>query len=387
MISKTTMKNIIILLLIACASSVFAQTEDCELTLGKAEDEFTAGHFYIIPSLLNNCLSSFSKEQRQRAYVLLSETYLLLDDPIGAKQSYLQLLNANPEFLPDTATHPIDLIYLSRRFTSTAIFSWYAKIGSNVSPIRVIYDRDAFGQSDAKEEYSLMAGYHAGIGGDYYLTEKIGARAELNFILTGFKHASSNYFNSTLHGTSDRKEVTNRQSWISLPLMMTFSDDLGKYRPYAYAGYAFHYLLTDRANIITMDQKPGSSETVENNQESPTYDFIYKRNRFNQSILAGGGLKVKVGLDFLFVDVRYTMGLKNIVNPKGDYGDYEKFSGNEQLTSTEFLRTLEPIAVYSHVEDYFRMDNFSISFGFIRPLYKPRELKNARTKSVLRRMK
>jgi hypothetical protein len=381
------MKNIIILLLIACASSVFAQTEDCELTLNKAEDEFAAGHFYIIPSLINNCLSSFSKEQRQRAYLLLSETYLLLDDPIGAKQSYLQLLNANPKFLPDTATHPIDLIYFSRRFTATAIFSWYAKIGSNVSPIRVIYDRDAFGQTDAKEEYNLMAGYHAGVGGDYYLTEKIGVRAELNFLFTGFKHASSNYFNSTLYGTSDRKEVTNRQSWISLPLMLTFSDDLGKYRPYAYAGYAFHYLLTDRANIITMDQKPGSSENVENNQESPTYDFIYKRNRFNQSILAGGGLKVKVGLDFLFVDVRYNMGLKNIVNPKGDYGDYENFSGNEQLNSTEFLRTLEPIALYSHVEDYFKMDNFSLSFGFIRPLYKPRELKNARTKSVLRRMK
>jgi hypothetical protein len=380
-------KKIFVLLLIAVNVQVFAQTEDCELTLSKAEDEFAAGHFYIIPSVLNNCLSSFTKEQRQRAYILLSETYLLLDDPIGAKQSYLNLLTANPEFLPDTAIHPIDLIYLSRRFTSTAIFSWYAKLGSNISPVRVIYDRDAFGQTDATEEYSFLAGYQAGVGGDYYISEKLGVRAELSFLLTGFKHTSSNYFNSSLHATSDRKEVTNRQSWVTLPLMATFTDDIGRYRPYVYAGYAVHYLLTDRANIVTMDQKPGSSENVENNQESPTYDFLYKRNRFNQSVVAGGGLKVKFGLDFLFVDVRYNLGLKNVVNPKGDYGDYENFKNNEELTSTAFLRTLEPVAAYSHVEDYFRMDNISLSFGFIRPLYKPRELKKARTKSVLRKMK
>jgi hypothetical protein len=380
-------KRIFFVLLFAASVPAAAQTEDCELTLSRAEDEFNAGHFYIIPSLINDCLSNFTNEQRQRAYVLLSQTYLLLDDPIGARQSYLKLLQANPEFQTDTALHPIDLIYLSRRFTSTAIFSWHAKIGSNVSPIRVIYDRDAFGQSGVKEEYEFQVGYHASIGMDYYLTERIGLRGELSFALTGFKHLSSNYFNSALHSTSDKKEVVDRQSWISIPVMVTYSDDIGKYRPYGYAGYSIHYMITDRANINSTDQKPGSSENVENAQESPTYDFLYKRNRFNQSIVAGAGLKVKVGLDFLFVDVRYSLGLKNLTNPKGDYADYENFSGNEQLTSTGFLRTMEPLTVYGHVDDYFRMDNIAVSVGFIRPLYKPRELKRARTKSVLRRMK
>src|SRR5687767_3189962 len=96
----------ILLIFIVCAQ-VAAQDEDCELTLTRATDEFNAGHFYGIPSILSNCLSKFTKEQRQRANLLLTQTYLLLDDPIGAKRSYLEVLHANPEFVTDEKIHPI----------------------------------------------------------------------------------------------------------------------------------------------------------------------------------------------------------------------------------------------------------------------------------------
>src|SRR5690349_8468608 len=100
----------------------FAQNDDCELTLSRAVDEYNAGHFYAIPAVLEPCLNQFTTEQRQRAYLLLTQTYLLMDDPIGAKQSYLSVLKANPEFIPDTAVHTIDVIYLSKKFTATSIF-------------------------------------------------------------------------------------------------------------------------------------------------------------------------------------------------------------------------------------------------------------------------
>src|SRR3954470_14125817 len=106
-----------LLLLSLCALQSVAQSDDCEITISRALDEFNAGHFYIIPSVLEPCLNQFTTEQRQRAYLLLTQTYLLLDDPIGAKQSYLSVLKANPEFLTDTAVHSIDVIYLSKRFT------------------------------------------------------------------------------------------------------------------------------------------------------------------------------------------------------------------------------------------------------------------------------
>lgn len=80
----------------------FAQIDDCEISLNQATEELNAGHFHGIDSLLAPCLKSgFSREQRQRAYLLLTQVYLLLDDSEAAKASYLELLRANPEFEAD----------------------------------------------------------------------------------------------------------------------------------------------------------------------------------------------------------------------------------------------------------------------------------------------
>src|SRR5688500_4696541 len=86
------------------SGSLWAQGNTCEEQLNAATAEYDAGRFYSIPSMLKPCLDKgFTREQRQRAYLLLAQTYLVLEDPIGADNSYLELLRANPEFLPDTA--------------------------------------------------------------------------------------------------------------------------------------------------------------------------------------------------------------------------------------------------------------------------------------------
>src|SRR5689334_20108405 len=83
------------------SASVLAQDESCEITLTQATEEFQAGHFYSIPSILSRCLDLFTPEQRIRANTLLTQTYLLLDDPVGAKRSYMEILKTNPEFTAD----------------------------------------------------------------------------------------------------------------------------------------------------------------------------------------------------------------------------------------------------------------------------------------------
>jgi hypothetical protein len=370
-----------ILFLSVCAFSLSAQNDDCELVLNRAAEEFNAGHFYVIPSVLSPCLDKFSAEQRQRAYLLLTQTYLLLDDPIGAKQSYLGVLKANPEFLTDTALHPIDVIYLSKKFTATSIFSWFAKAGSNVSVIRPIFERSTVGETTLKQNYKLRIGYQAAVGGDLNFSEKINLRGELMFSMATYEQESLDYFNL------DSKSIIDRQNWLSLPVTLVYTDDYGKFRPYGYAGYSIHYLLADKANItITNDRPSGTSDQLEREktpEESPTLDLLYMRNRFNQSVVVGGGLKIKVGLDYLFVDLRYSIGLKNVVSEKNSYADYSE----TDLTSPNFIRSMDTATRYMHVDDYFRLDNLALSIGFLRPLYKPRELKRARTRSVMRQMK
>ncbi len=136
---------------------VLAQDE-CEIVLTQATEEFNAGHLYGIPAMLKGCIEKINnREWRQRAYILLAETYLLLEDPIGAEQSYLNVLRANPEFVTDEKRDPIDLVYLSRKFTATPIFAWHAFLGPNTSIARVIHDVRAGGGRRTRKRSTAFA--------------------------------------------------------------------------------------------------------------------------------------------------------------------------------------------------------------------------------------
>lgn len=360
--------------------SGWSQQIDCEESITRATDEFNAGHFYNIPGILKECLKSFSREQKQRAYLLLTQTYLLLDDPIGAEQSYLEVLRANPEFVPDEQLHAIDIVYLSKRFTATPKFSLFVGAGSNVSAARVIRDLDVM--EDQQEQYTLRPGYHLGIGGEYSLDDHLRVRLGLNYLHTAYRSQATDY------SQLDTKTFIDRQTWLNVPLYVCYADNIGQYRPYVYGGYAFSTLLGDNASITlakvttrtSQDDLDVQKETLE--VESPDFDFKKRRNKFDQSLIFGGGLKYKIGLDFIFAEVRYSAGMRNIVNPDNSFGDYAF-----DQTSGEWVASFSPASEYVHRDDFLRLDNLSITFGFLRPLYKPRELKRSRTKGVLRKMK
>lgn len=352
----------------------WTQAIDCEQTIALATEEFNAGHFHSVPSILNECLTSFNRDQRQRAFLLLTQTYLLLDDPIGTQRSYLEVLSANPEFIPDEQLHAIDVVYLSKRFTATPKFSWYVGGGSNVSPVRVIRDLDIM--QDETENYSLRAGYQFGGGGEYSYDDHFRLRLEVNYLHTTYRSQALNYFQN------DVKTFVDRQSWVSVPLYVCYTDNIGTYRPYAFVGYSLSRLFSDRASI-QLKRVTGQGEEQESFEPpTPDFDFIERRNEFNQSLIFGGGVKYKIRLDYVFAELRYSAGMKNIVNADRRLANYAF-----DATSGEWIQTFDPSAQYAHTDDYLRLDNLSITIGFLRPLYKPRELKRARTKGVLRKMK
>lgn len=366
--------RIIVLIAFLVPSFGWAQKLDCEQTIAYATEEFNAGHFYSIPAILNECLKSFNRDQQQRAFLLLTQTYLLLDDPIGAQKSFLEILAANPEFIPDEQLHAIDIVYLSKWFTATPKFSWLISAGSNVSPVRVIFNN--FTAEDKKENYTLKPGYQASVGGEYSYDDNLKVRAGFDYLHTAYKTQSLNYFEF------DTKVFVDRQTWLNIPVYVCYADNIGKYRPYGYAGYALSWMVNDRGSVILKNIEDTGGEQATFEVQSPDLDLLESRNKLNQSLIFGGGVKYKIGLDFVFAELRYNLGLKNLVNPDRLYANYgyDKISG-------EWIKTFDQVASYAHVDDYFRLDNLSISFGFLRPLYKPREVKRARTKSVLRKIK
>lgn len=358
---------------------VNGQATDCELILNQATDEYNAGHFYSISTILAPCMNKFTREQRQRANLLLTQTYLLLDNPEEAEKSYLKLLQANPEFTVDESRDPIDVVYLSKKFTADPIFSLSAKIGMNTSPISVIRSECITGDA-CKTQYKLQAGWQVGVAGEWHIRDELSLNAELNYLASGFKAEKAAF-------SGDMLEISDRQNWVILPVSLKYSDVNGQYRPYGYAGISLDLLFSDKAQVITTNAEDLNGTVIGTNAESPSLDFTYRRNKLNRSLFLGGGVKVKVNLDYVFVDLRYSIGLTNLVKQDAQYLDYAKYGEANNNTSSNLQDSGDASFRYWYVDDYFRFNNLAISVGYIHPLYKPRKLKKARTKSLFKNIK
>ena len=148
-------------------ASAQSNVTECEQTLARATDEFNAGHFYGLPSILKPCLEgSFTNEQKVRAYLLLTQAYLIIDDPIAAEDSYLKLLKADPEYIATPEKDPIDVVYLSQKFTTTPIFTPRIRLGINTSFVRTIHDNNTESDNtivDTKQVRALGLQFGGGI--------------------------------------------------------------------------------------------------------------------------------------------------------------------------------------------------------------------------------
>lgn len=352
---------------------LWGQEVTCEQVLNLASAEFQAGRFNSVPAMLVDCIQSgFTREQLQRAYLLLTEVYLILNDPIAAETSYLEVLRANPEYSPNPQNDPIDLVYLSKKFTASPVFSAFARVGLNVSPVRIIYWVPAYsGSVPEKTSYSLRQGIQLVGGFDWHVAENISIMTEVaGLSLTAFKRERSHMF-----GGLDNEIYTASQVWLNnsvsvkYTLSRFFHNRPRKFVPQVYAGIASAYLLSDKGTIQSFNNDPSESEgfnTIISN--SPTLNFLPYRNRFNPAVIMGAMVRYKWKLEYFFADIRYGFGMLNLTRPSST------FSGM-------------PAQEYGHVNDYFRLDNLALSVGFVHPFYKPRKISGGRTKRVLKQVK
>lgn len=324
----------------------------CELTLTRAQEEFDAGRFVSVPGILNECLQrNQNREWEQRANLLLAETYLLLQDNEKAEVCYLKVLKANPEYVTDEKRDPIDLVYLSKKFTSDPVFSIGGMVGISASFVRPINDAVIAPQSGRTEGYSTRFGGQVSAFGDYHYSPRLSATLELTYSFCSFAYRAEGMFNAGNYFL----DFTEKQSWIGVPLLIKYSDDKGSLRPYCFGGLGFNFLVSDKVSMV-----------VNGTEESPEIDYREARNSFARTLIVGAGAKYKWKLKYIFGEVRYSAGLSNLMNSAGRYPDYN--------------------TTWPYADDDFRLDNLTISVGYVHPLYNPRKLKKARTKSVLRKI-
>lgn len=356
------------------ASNAGATEENCDQKLSQAENEFALGHFYGIPGLLKNCLENggLSKEEQVQAYLILCQAYLIGDDPIAAGDMYLRLLKADPEFVPNETDHPIDIVYLSKQYTATPVFTPHFRAGLNTSFYRLIH-------ALSTEPYALNSstparfGFQFGGGVDWNINDNFSLCLEGNFSSSNFERLLTNNVDF------DETQINGSQLWLDLPLYAKYSFSLNKtWKPFVYSGVAASLLLSATSQFIYTDNKPTGAQLV---AEGPSESVTNQRDFLSLSWVMGGGVRYKIGKNFIYADLRYMAGLTNQANDATIF--YQDESNIDPAQIGDPAHYLSNNATrYHYVSDYFRLDNLSLSFGFVKPLYDPRRVKKARTKSV-----
>ena len=92
----------------------------------------------------------------------------------------------------------------------------------------------------------------------------------------------------------------------------------------------------------------------------------------------GLGVKYRFLYRYISFDVRYSVGLNNILSTKNqfDFG-----AGGEQNDIRELAFR------YGQVDNDFRLDNLSLNFGYVYPLYRPRKIEKKSKKGLFNMFK
>lgn len=344
-----------LLIALVCLTGMAWGQVSCGETLNQAQNRFDNGDFYSIPAMLKPCLDNgFSDQQKVEAYWLLTQTYLFLDDPISAEDSYLKLLKKDPLFEVNKDLDPVDVVYLSEKFTTRPRFVLSTHFGLNLTMIDVIHPY-SLTAVEGIDEYSAKVGIQGGVSVEYIISDNLSAGFELNVMQRQYQFSKSLF-------SVDFQEFSETQTILDLPLIVRYRFDAGKFTPFIYGGISGHYLLGATGEAVLYDRirsfQSGAEDGFSEFQvDGPAVDLSDQRQSLTYSFVAGAGVLIPLKYNFIKLDLRIMQGMKNIVNEDNHYG-------NNEL-----------IFRYAYIDDFKRLNNVLINVGFVKPLYKPRRIK------------
>ncbi len=220
------------------------------------------------------------------------------------------------------------------------IFLVYGKAGMNLA--KKIYTGATSSYSSLTDFSSKNGfGYQSGIGLEYCINKRIAVNAEISFLhKTLLSHCRQN--NNLVE-----YDLVQSQNWFELPIVIKYTIDKYKIKPYFQTGISYETLLKNNPKFTT---------TIKDDYEPIVYEAAISEDIYNAevnlSFIFGGGLKFRHYQDFFFIDFRYSIGI-NI------YENLSHSSTSYYLWSQYFVNE----------KDYL-LRNLYLSFGFSKTIIK-----------------
>lgn len=336
-------KYIIVLFVwIACTVNVMYAQSACTNTLKEAESMYENGNIEEIPAILQSCMKrGFTKEEKIRGYKLMIKSYLFNQDMKSAAKVMLDFLQDFPEYIPEKANDGADFIHLHDKFETLPVITIGAFAGANISNVSVMQSYALNDQDKQSYKYSAP-GFQIGLKFSRPLYKYVEVNLDLLIERNTFEYTNKSFgFSKTT--------LQERQTCFSLPVSGTFVYKFGKFIPFVSLGLNTSYLMSDQVTPTRIYTDNSSDDIT-----GTDIDMLPHRRKVNLSFLTGFGVRYKVPEGYLFFRTTYKMGLLNQVNANARYD-------NPEL-----------MYMYYYVDDDFKLNNLSFSFGYSRMLYKPK---------------
>lgn len=329
-----------ILILFAVFITQQAESQDnCSSILEKAELLFDQGIIEDIPSLLEGCLEKgFNSQEKRRAQKLIILAYLFDNRVEEAENIMMNFLKENPayEIQPDD---PPEFTTLFAQFKTSPFLAIGASLGGNHTSATIVEQYGPFDPNTDKGEFLIiLPDFQIGVALNIFLTEKL----ELNFETIYARNRFS--YRNLQYGFA---EVFKTETHHRLEFPVAISYDLAaarkKWTPYLRFGASYGMILEAYASYKRDYINTGSE--VFSPVEATDVNIADRRNSDTFNAIVGGGMKYKIPRGYFFLDLTYSYGLSDLVNPQTRWDQ-------------------ETVFRFYYADSDFQLDYFSLSIGY-----------------------
>ncbi|MDB4835565.1 PorT family protein [Cyclobacteriaceae bacterium] len=338
-----------------CANVVMAQ-EDCSKNLKRAKKFYEEGNIEMVEGLLGSCIEEgFTKEEKVEAQKLLVLVSLFDDDTQMADEHMEEFLTLNPEYKIQEGKDQVEFIHLYNTFKTIPSISVGFTAGTNMTMINQYESYGVHAIGDETIKYSSSFGFQFGLKVNKQFTKNLTFELGVNYAQNDFT------YQGTYYGGSVQDNAEEKQTWLRMPLVMSYSFLKGRFRPYLGGGASVGYLLKAQGEYSTV-----YTDLAERPLPSTSNEFVIshdQRTRLNAWYIGAVGFRYKIKHGLLSLDIAYQYNLLN-----------QNVSDNRYTSSEVYFQTF-------HLNNDFYADHLNISFGYVYNFYNPKKKSHYRKKA------
>ena len=356
------MKKLYFLILGTMVSVItaFSQTSNCTQTLRLIRTTYEQGRLHELPSIAEGCLAAtsgrgFTDEEKKEAYRYLTLAYIYLEEPEKADEMMLKFLETEHFYIVNPSVDPAEFISLYRKFRTKPVFRYGVKVGLNLTQPTVLQYYNIGSTAGGQGKYAFAPSFNF-----FLMFEKDVINDKFVFAPEiGYVARSYNYNNGSLaksdkspDSTISNQQFAIKQSWLDLNAIVQYKfENRLERQTYVGIGPGISYLLSSSNQPTTFLGTGANGYTVTGPQigDKKSYNSLI----YSVSVVAGS--KLKLGGLYLNADVRYQIGLVNVVNKSSRTNAELGFDYQGQYN------------------DY-RMSNFMFNIGLLIPYFSPKKL-------------